>query len=95
MEEREQARNQTPKTTVRIHVTKDLAPYLKWQRGHYGFVAERDCGPHLEMEFETHDVHDEFPRWLLMFGDGTQVIEPDSLRQRIAKILKAAAANFC
>ncbi|PPL01441.1 helix-turn-helix transcriptional regulator [Parapedobacter indicus] len=94
MEEREQARNQTPKTKVRIRVTKDLAGYLKWQRGYHGFVSERDCGSHVEMEFETQDTRDEFPRWLLMFGDGTQVIEPDSLRRRIAEILEAAAVNF-
>ncbi len=94
MEEREQARNQVPKTTVRIRVTKDLAQYLKWQRGHYGFVSERDCGPYVEMVFETQDIRDEFPRWLLMFSDGMQVIEPDRLRLHIADILEAAIANF-
>jgi Predicted transcriptional regulator len=94
MEERELARNQTPKTKVRIRVMKDLASYLKWQRGYHGFVSERDCGPYVEMDFETQDAHDEFPRWLLMFADRMQVVEPESLRQRIAEILKAAAANF-
>jgi len=95
MEEREQERKDALKTKVRIRVAKELAGYMKWQRAYHGFVSERDCGSHVEMVFETVDTHDEFPRWLLMFGDGTQVLEPDSLRCRIAEIIEAAAANFC
>lgn len=94
MDEKEQAHQHIPKTKVRIRVEKSFVRYMIWQRNYFGFISEHDCGPYVEMMFETRDIQDGLPRWLLMYGDGIQVIEPESLRQRIIHLLQAAKANF-
>lgn len=94
MKERERERQHMLKKTARIRVQKKLADYMKWERRYWGFVSEHDCGTYTEMVFETQDIHEGFPRWLLMYGDGIQVIEPDSLHRRICELVDAVAANF-
>lgn len=94
MDKRERKRNDTPKMTIRIRVENRFAAHMKWDRRFWGFVSERDCGSHTEMLFETQDFYEGFPRWLLMYGDGVQVLEPDSVRQRVGELIEAVAANF-
>lgn len=94
MEERERAHSDVRKMAIRIRVENHLAAHMKWDRRYWGFASERDCGSHTEMVFETRDFHEGFPRWLLMFGDGVRVLEPDSVRKRVGELLDAAMANF-
>ncbi|MFB2119486.1 helix-turn-helix transcriptional regulator [Parapedobacter sp. 2B3] len=94
MADRERAHSDLPKRTIRIRVENRFAAYMKWDRRYWGFVSECDCGSYTEMEFETRDFHEGFPRWLLMYGDGVQVLEPDSVRQRVGELIEAVAANF-
>lgn len=94
MDKRERKRNDTPKMTIRIRVENHFAAHMKWDRRFWGFVTEHDCGSHTEMLFETQDFQEGFPRWLLMYGDGVEVLEPDSVRQRVGELIEAVAANF-
>lgn len=94
MDRRAQANSDLPKVTARIRVENRLAAHMKWDRRYWGFVSEHDCGSYTEMVFETRDFHEGFPRWLLMYGDGVAVLEPDSLRKRVKELIEAAASNF-
>ncbi|MGV3761144.1 helix-turn-helix transcriptional regulator [Parapedobacter sp.] len=94
MEKRERTRNDAPKKTVRIRVENRFAAYMKWDRRFWGFVSERDCGTYTDMVFETQDFQEGFPRWLLMYGDGVQVLEPETVRHRLGELIDAVAANF-
>ncbi len=94
MDKRERKRNDAPKMTIRIRVKNHFAAHMKWDRRFWGFVSEHDGGSHTEMVFETRDFHEGFPRWLLMYGDGVEVLEPDSVRQRVGELIEAVAANF-
>ena len=94
MDDRERAHSAIPKMTIRIRVDNRFAAHMKWDRRLWGFVAERDCGSHTDMVFETRDFQEGFPRWLLMFGDGVEVLEPDAVRQRLGDLIEAVAANF-
>jgi len=94
MDERERVHNEIPKMTIRIRVENRFAVHMKWDRRFWGFVSEHDCGLHTEMVFETRDFQDGFPRWLLMYGDGVEVLEPESIRHRIGELIEAVTANF-
>ncbi|WP_262249691.1 helix-turn-helix transcriptional regulator [Parapedobacter soli] len=94
MAERARMHSDIPKMTIRIRVENRHAAHMKWDRRYWGFVSEHDCGSHTEMVFETRDFHEGFPRWLLMYGDGVQILEPDSLRKRVKELIEIVASNF-
>ncbi|MGV6943822.1 helix-turn-helix transcriptional regulator [Sphingobacterium kyonggiense] len=83
-----------PKTKVTIAVTRDFAPYIRWQRNHYGFIKEEINNDRIIMHFESRDTHQEFPRWLMMFADHIEVIEPENMRQTMQKLLFAMGKNM-
>lgn len=94
MEKRERAHSDLPKITARIRVENHHAVHMKWDRRFWGFISEHDGGTYTDMVFETRDFHDGFPRWLLMYGDGVQILEPESLRTRMKELIDAVASNF-
>jgi len=72
-----------------IHVNKDFAPYIRFQRNHYGFVSEKIIENQIEMTFEVRDIKHEFPRWLLMFADHIQIIEPIELKTIFQELIRS------
>lgn len=76
------------KTKVRILVDKNISRYLKSAKKQYGFVSEELKGNEMEMTFMCSDVEDGFSRWYLMFGDYAQILEPESLKERVRHLLK-------
>jgi len=83
-----------PKIKSRITVERDFAPNIRWQRNHYGFLSERKIGERIEMIFENRDIEQEFPRWLMMFGDNIQIEEPEELKHSFKKLLQAIQNNI-
>jgi predicted DNA-binding transcriptional regulator YafY len=75
------------KTKVRISVDKKIVKYLKYDRHFYGFVSEVNKGDQVEMTFMTRSLEEGFSRWFLMFGDYAQILEPQSLKDRVKEIL--------
>ena len=94
MAKRERAHSDLPKITARIRVENRHAAYMKWDRRFWGFISEHDRGTHTDMVFETADFQEGFPRWLLIYGDGVQILEPDSLRIRMLELIEEVAANL-
>jgi len=74
--------------TVIIKVDKEFHSILNYQKYWNGFVSEKTIGNKIEMTFLTESL-EGFARWYLMFGDRAEILQPDSLKDRI-KIITAA-----
>ena len=81
-------------TKVKILVDKSVTRFINSDRKHYGFINETRKGSQVEMTFMTADVDNGFARWYLMFCDYAQIIEPESLKNRIKKILKEGESRL-
>jgi len=78
-------------TTVRLLVDESVLSYMKYDRDAWGFTSEINTGNgKVEMEFQVHDIHTGFSRWLMMFADFIRILEPESLKIRVREILKEA-----
>jgi predicted DNA-binding transcriptional regulator YafY len=71
--------------TVIIKVEKSIYPHLSYQKYYSGFVSEKDFGDHIEMTFLTASL-EGFARWYMMFGDKAEIIQPDSLQERVKDV---------
>jgi predicted DNA-binding transcriptional regulator YafY len=76
-------------TEIKIVVDKYVAKYLKYDRKHHGFISEKEVGDYMEMTFLSRDIDNGFARWFMMFPDHATIIEPESLKTRIAELLQA------
>jgi predicted DNA-binding transcriptional regulator YafY len=74
--------------TVVINVEKVVYPNLTYQKYYSGFVSEKDMGDVVEMTFLTASL-EGFARWFMMFGDRADILDPDSLRDRVREIIDA------
>ena len=83
-----------PKIKSKILVSRDFAPFMRWQRNTYGFISEAKVGDKIEMVFESRDIEHEFPRWLMMFGDKIEIKEPEELKHSFNKLFQAIQNNI-
>lgn len=83
----------SPKTKVRIRVDKSIVKYIKSDRKGYGFISEEIKKDGIEMTFQTHSK-EGFARWYLTFGDYAQILEPQSLKERLVEILENTKNNL-
>jgi predicted DNA-binding transcriptional regulator YafY len=82
------------KQLVRITMDKPIAKYLHFNRKYYGFVKEIKHLDHVEMVFECDFEHNGMARWLMMFADGVNVLEPQQLREEITNLLQTSLSNM-
>ncbi|MGV3459475.1 MAG: helix-turn-helix transcriptional regulator [Flavobacterium sp.] len=71
-----------------LRVEKKAAAYMQETRHKHGFVSENIDGDYVEMTFLSPHLEDGLARWFMMFADYGEVIEPESLRIRIAELLE-------
>ena len=83
-----------PKTKVVIRVCKEAAKYIRSGRKYYGFVSEVDMDDKVEMTFLARESKHGFARWYMMFGDGAEIIEPDSLKTLVMEMVEKTKANL-
>lgn len=78
---------------VRIHVTKDNAPYVETKPLHHSQqVLERnDAGIVIQIEVQ---LNYELEREILGFGESMTVLAPESLKKRICERMHQAAAKY-
>ncbi len=76
-----------PHTTIRLAVDKKMIGYIKNSRKYYGFVAEKVTGDEIEMTFRIAGMEEAFARWYLMFGDHARILEPESLKEQVKRLL--------
>ncbi len=88
IDEHRNQRTETEMTKIRILVDKKIARYIGTTRRQYGFVAETVKKEGVEMTFMASHMKDGFARWYLMFGDYAQILEPESLKERVRELLR-------
>ncbi|MDB5112120.1 MAG: hypothetical protein JWR67_3234 [Mucilaginibacter sp.] len=74
--------------TVVIKVERAIYSHLSNQKYYSGFVSEKEIGDLIEMTFLTTSL-EGFARWYMMFGDKAEIIQPNSLKERV-KFIAAA-----
>ena len=86
------ARNtQAHSVIVRMEVESDIVEYLKYDMDAYGFISKKPIDDdHVELIFRTHTGGEGLARWFLMFADHARILEPESLKLRVAEILENA-----
>lgn len=82
------AYSKAPKTEVVLLIDFKTAKYIANSKMHYGFVSERRLETGIEMTFQTADITDGFPRWILMFADSMTIISPDILKTHTRSLLE-------
>ena len=88
LDDHRQKEDEAPKTKVRIAVDQSVVQYIKSGWIYSGFVSEEVKNDQLVLTFLVSDVEHGFPRWYLMFGDHAQILEPDSLKERVKELLE-------
>jgi len=71
--------------TVIIKVDKEIHGNLSYQKYWSGFVSEKTVGNMIEMTFLTVSL-EGFAHWYMMFGDRAEIVQPDSLKERVKVI---------
>ncbi|KAF2516292.1 YafY family transcriptional regulator [Flavobacterium salilacus subsp. salilacus] len=69
-----------------IRTDKKIVPYIQNQRDYYGFISEEVHHDYVDMIFLTHHMDEGLPRWIMMFADYAEVIEPESLKNKILEL---------
>lgn len=76
------------RTKVRLLIDEEVVKYMKYDRDSFGFVSEKKYSARkVEMIFQVRDITMGFPRWFLMFADYAEILEPETLKNRVKEIL--------
>ncbi len=82
-----------PAVGVRIRFEGAAANYVEERTWHPSQKLARDSLGRLELAMEVGGT-EELRSWILSFGAGAQVLEPESLRAEVARELGAALARY-
>lgn len=70
-------------TTARVRIDKTVIKYIRSDLESWGMVLEHDCGDQIEATFKSRHLDDGLARWLMLFADYVDVLEPESLKDRL------------
>jgi predicted DNA-binding transcriptional regulator YafY len=79
--------------SVIIRVSREAAAYLGEQRYYHGFISEIETADHIEMQFLTRSL-EGFARWYMTFADHAQIIEPQTLKDRLRNMIEKINKNL-
>ena len=82
-----------PAVRVRIRFEGTAANYVEERTWHPSQKLARDALGRLELAMEVGGT-EELRSWILSFGAGAEVLEPESLRAEVARDLGAALARY-
>ncbi len=78
---------------VKIKVSFDIARYISDQKYYYGFVNEQKQDDGVVMTYMVGNLN-YFARWLIMYGDSADVVEPTLLREEVVKVVNELSAHY-
>ena len=78
---------------VRIKINRKQAQYLDSQKYYYGFVSETVLENEVEMSFLTPSL-ESFAHWYLMLAASSCILEPESLKDIVKRLLVDIAAKL-
>ncbi|MFD2602722.1 helix-turn-helix transcriptional regulator [Flavobacterium suzhouense] len=70
-----------------IRFDKSIAIYLQDRRHYFGFVSEVVTDDYVEMTFLSQSLEEGLARWFIMFADKGEIIEPQNLKNAVARLL--------
>lgn len=79
---------------VRLLIDRKVARYLEADRNYYGFVSETRLGEKVELEFNGNFRENGIARWILMFGDYVEILEPKELKDFTLELLEKVKRNL-
>lgn len=82
------------KIKVRLLVNTDFAKYISNSKYSYGFVSQKETEKGVEMLFNTIEISEFFPRWILSYGDYIKILEPEELKENARRILLGINNSF-
>ncbi len=82
-----------PAVPVRIHFSSDWASFVREREWHASQIIRALPDGGLELSMEVGGSQ-EIANWVLSFGGGAEVLEPESLREEVRASLKSALANY-
>jgi proteasome accessory factor B len=82
-----------PATRVRIRFDRRWATYVEEHTWHPSQSLRRGTGGSLELTMEVGGTA-ELLAWILSFGSGAEVLEPESLRAQVVGDLEASLARY-
>jgi predicted DNA-binding transcriptional regulator YafY len=82
-----------PATRVRIRFDRRWADYVEERTWHPSQSLERTAGGGIQLTMEVGGTA-ELRSWVLSFGAGAQVLEPEGLRRDVARELERARAIY-
>lgn len=91
----EQQRNRHQEDThlIRIAVDNDLMRYVREQKYYYGLMEEKVVGDKTELTFlQPHLGY--FARWLIMFGNRVEIIQPEALKTAMKQLATELYAHY-
>jgi len=77
-----------------IRVDKSVAVYMQDRKYFYGFVSEIETDDYIEMTFLSMSVEEGLARWFLMYADYAEIVEPQALKDSVAKLLEKITAKI-
>ncbi len=80
----------TPLQKIVIRLASNSMRHIGNGKYQMGFLSETKMGDCYEIEFAFVSL-DYFARWLLMLDDKVQIVEPESLREKLKEITKILA----
>lgn len=82
------------KELIRILIDKKVARYIQNDRKYYGFISEKVKKDKVEMVFEANYKENGMGRWMLMFGDYAEILEPKELKVHVLELLEKVKINL-
>jgi len=70
-----------------IRVSKSVAVFMQDRKYFFGFVSEIENDDYIEMTFLSMSIEEGLARWLIMFADHVDIVEPQLLKDSMAKHL--------
>lgn len=70
---------------VKVLFSHKISRYIGDQKYYHGWVTEQKLDDGLEMTFLTSSI-EYFARWLLIWGNGVEIIAPDKLKIRVREL---------
>ena len=89
-----QPKEKNSTTKIRLLVDRKIARYIQNDRKFYGFKSETKMKDKVEMLFECDFKENGFARWLLMFGDYVEILEPEELKSDAVQLIKKIEKNL-
>lgn len=94
LEDYRESKDTEAKTVVVLQIESDKVKYIRRDFKHFGYVSETEADGYTFMTFHTTDTGGFLPRWLLMYGDFVQIVEPESLKDEVRKLIGEVTGNL-